>query len=147
MIIGIVILSILGLLLFLAMIVLFLPITYTVHGNFDGKKYYLYSKVNWLFGLVSGKIKLNNEGYRTFFRFFWIKRGDRTKQEKKPDPVVNEKKEESPIYKSEKIEQVKTSDIDKKKKAKKENSKTKSKTKSKKRWGELRSKIKRFIDY
>lgn len=79
-IIGIVLLSFIGLVLFLILLILFVPIRYKVNASYEGEKISAKSKISWLLHIVSMCAGYENELY-VILRLFGIR--IKNKKEKK----------------------------------------------------------------
>lgn len=83
-VIGIIILSVIGLLLLVAALVLFWPVKYRVNASYFEKKYSLKVKVWWLLGIICDRMTLDNDGTDNSLKIFGREFGDEKPEKKKP---------------------------------------------------------------
>ena len=100
-IIGIIVLSILG----LALLILFFPITYVgkVNGNIEEKKITGNIRAGWLFHLLHCRLWIENTEIHYNIRLLGIKiKSSETKEKKKKEKRKNQSEEQSPKNEEEK---------------------------------------------
>ena len=113
--IGIVLASILGLILFLLLIVLFGPIGYRAKGRAQSEEIFLEGKVSWLGFVLRGKVLYQNGKLHWYFRIFGIllasneeeflqKKGERSRKKEAGKKKKEQKKRKSKKEEPKRIE-------------------------------------------
>lgn len=93
---------ILGLIIFLILIILFVPFRYDASGSFD-EKVNVQVKFSWLLRIINGKFTMDDNGQNTIVRIFFFKVYPGKPKKEKPEKKKKQKKSKDK-KKSDKVE-------------------------------------------